>query len=152
MQKRSMKWVHKWLITVVSSTDITAPPHQYTIANIVNPWMVHQSSKNKAYMWERFLRFTSSPCLKYFTSNPHSITVPETSLPRMRGNSLPDCRTFRGSLCIENVAAPWPPESHYMWRMKDITTCDTWNGSSEVCAAKFTSKSQKDGKDSFSLI
>lgn len=50
--------------------------------------------------------FTSSLSLKYFTSRPHSMMTPDTSLPRIRGNSLPDCLIFRGSLFIDSVAAP----------------------------------------------
>lgn len=53
-----------------------------------------------------FTLFTSSLSLKYFTSRPHSMMTPDTSLPRMRGNSLPDCLIFRGSLFIDIVAAP----------------------------------------------
>lgn len=50
--------------------------------------------------------FTSSLSLKYFTSRPHSMMTPDTSLPRMRGNSLPDCLIFRGSLFMDHVAEP----------------------------------------------
>lgn len=49
---------------------------------------------------------TSSPGWKYFTSSPHSITTPDTSRPRVSGNSSPLVLICKGSRFIFKAVAP----------------------------------------------